>query len=229
MKYSQSSSIATKFLNQFTINEESQFEIQDLYQIEGPFTVKSLSDHLRKLFDEAIWKYNDNRFIYGDPLKTLHFIWAKYNDGRNVDYLELLQERCNFASSNNFGVPKIGLISFLDMQKLKCVTKEAVEKHFEGSFQGDITVGDDLESFIERIQRGEFTESEPDISSNISIQFKLLNDTEERKLENEEQEFLRSFQFASPDISRADMLESKSKLKFAKFVCYRKTYPLDDY
>ena len=206
-------------MNQFTIDEESQFEIQDLYQIEGSFTAESLKDHLQKLFDEAIQKYIDKQHIFQNYSNTLHIIWAKYNDGRNYDYLHLLQDRCS-----SFGL-SFGLISFVDMQKINCVTKEAVEKHYQGrGILPAISVGEDLESFIQRIRLGECIRFETD--SNTSFQFNLLSDFEEQKLENEDQKFLQSFQLASPDISAADMLVSKSKLKFAKFLYSRTTHLL---
>ena len=52
----------------------------------------------------------------------------------------------------------------------------------------------------------------------------IIDTEERRKLEEKNEDFMRTFEKAEPDVPEAEWKESESNMKFAKFSCSRKTY-----
>ena len=89
----------------------------------------------------------------------------------------------------------------------------------------DLSVGEDLETFIERIKNGEINK-ELDFKSSFFLC--LLDKVERKKLEEKNEDFMKTFLWGrKADVSEAEWKESESNLKFSRSVCLRFTYLID--
>ena len=128
-----------------------------------------------------------------------------------------------------FGL-KEAFISFFTTVKLSCITKEAMEEKFnikEGENEDqDVTIGDDLESFIQRITSGQITkQSLSDFGEKKqTCQLNLLTAEESKKLQLKDQNYLDSFHSANPDVPESIMKKSEYKTKFAETEFWRETF-----
>ena len=118
------------------------------------------------------------------------------------------------------------------MSKEKCITKEKFEEMYktdeESETRMDLSVGEDLETFIERIKNGEINKDTITVRGDRKRSFLLcLLDKEERKkLEQKDFDFMKTF-FLKADVPVAEWNASESNLKFSKSGCIRDTYFID--
>ena len=120
------------------------------------------------------------------------------------------------------------------MHKEKCITKEEFEKLYrsvgESETRKDLSVGEDLESFIERIKNGEIKKDRILECGDINYSFLLcLMDKEERKkLEQKDDYFMVTFNWGKEaDVTEVEWNASESNQKFSNSVCSRKTLFID--
>ena len=93
----------------------------------------------------------------------------------------------------------------------------------------NLSVGEDLETFIERIKNGEINKDTIPEDGEIIYPFLLcLLDKEERKkLEQKDYDFMKTFWFndnGKADVPEAEWKASESNMKFARSTCDRRTY-----
>merc|ERR1712176_62534 len=121
-------------------------------------------------------------------------------------------------------------LSFIYIQKLKCITKEAVEEKFKDKVfsddREDLTVGDDLDSLKMRILARQLTKNSLKEygEKKQTFQLSLLTNDERRKLERKDSLFLRQFYIPNPDVPEAIMKTSESNLKYLESECWRDTF-----
>ena len=133
------------------------------------------------------------------------------------------------------------ILSFIYMSKENCITKEKkyktkYEKKYktneESEKRMDLSVGEDLESFVEKIKNGKINKDTIPKDGYRSTTFLLcLLDKEERKkLDQKDETFLETFLWhgrGEVDVPEAEWEASESNLKFANNDCYRTTYFID--
>ena len=122
----------------------------------------------------------------------------------------------------------------VDMYKTNCITKEKFEEMYkteeESEIRMDLSVGEDLETFIERIKNGEINKDTiPEDGEDKDLFLLCLLDKEERKkLEEKDEDFMETFQLGEEaDVPEAEWNVSESNLKFSRSVCIRDTYYID--
>ena len=137
------------------------------------------------------------------------------------------------------------------MYKAKCITKEKFEEMYktaeENETRMDLSVGEDLETFIERNKNGEINKDTiPEDFRDDSIDFKrsfllcLLDNEERKKLEQKNEDFMETFDLygyirldgnirlrREADVPEAEWNASESNLKFSKSLCSRETHFVD--
>ena len=102
----------------------------------------------------------------------------------------------------------------------------------ENETRMDLSVGEDLETFIERIKNGEINKDTVSEYGDYEYSFLLcLLDKEERKkLEEKDLDFMSTFIWngsGEADVPEAEWNASESNLKFSRSACYRITYFID--
>jgi len=122
------------------------------------------------------------------------------------------------------------------MRKYQCITKETFEEMYkteeESETRIDLSVGEDLETFIERIKNEEINKDTIPEDGEYKKPFLLcLLDKEERKrLEEKDFDFMKTFYWnenGKADVSEAEWKESESNQKFSRSTCYRTTFIID--
>ena len=101
----------------------------------------------------------------------------------------------------------------------------------------DLSVGEDLDTFIERIKNGEINKDTISDYGEYSSTFLLcLLDKEERKkLEQKDYDFMKTFSWnrtvsagrGEADVPETELEASESNMKFARSRCLRRTYFID--
>ena len=96
----------------------------------------------------------------------------------------------------------------------------------------DLSVGEDLETFIGRIKNGEINKDTiPENGEEKKLFLLCLLDKEERKkLEQKDYDFMKTFlehSFGKADVPEAEWKASESNMKFARSKCFRHTYFID--
>ena len=140
------------------------------------------------------------------------------------------------------------ILSTIAMHREHCITKERYDELYkanEESERKDLSVGEDLETFIGRIKNGEinkdtirkFGDRRPHNEMFISTRRKfllcLLDKEERKKLEQEDRDFMRTFKDGyhkggrGADVPEAEWKRSESNMKFAKSYSFRDTYFID--
>ena len=111
------------------------------------------------------------------------------------------------------------------------MTKEKFEEMYQtkedSETRMDLSVGEDLETFIERIKNGEINKDTVSEYGDYEYSFLLclLDKGERKKLEEKDLDFMMTFDSGKEaDVSEADWNASESNLKFSNAFCYRKTY-----
>ena len=132
----------------------------------------------------------------------------------------------------NFGCTS-AILSLIYMDKENCITKEAYDELYktndETEERMDLSVGEDLETFIGRIKNGEINKDMiPEYGEKKSSFLLCLLDQEERKkLERKEENFMETFSlnyYGLADVPEAEWIASESNMKFASLDCERRTY-----
>ena len=117
------------------------------------------------------------------------------------------------------------------MRKRKCITKEKYEEAYKINDdieeRGDLSLGDDLETFVTDIKHGRLPE-EFSYASKFLI---CLLDTKDRKrLDQKDEEFMETFAWnfnGKADVPKAEWESSESNLKYSKSWCIRSTYLIE--
>ena len=137
---------------------------------------------------------------------------------------------------------KSAILSNIHMYKENCITKEKYEEMYktneESEKRMDLSVGEDLETFIERIKNGEINKDTiPEHGEKKSMFLLCLLDKEERrKLEQKQYHFMGTFFAPSVknyyigrevDVPEEEFKASESNMKFAKSKCTRWTCFID--
>ena len=171
--------------------------------------------------------------IFTNPLHIIYpYMWA--DDSFTKSIIQLSMKTIGLESA---------LVTTVWMAKEKCITKEQFDILYgitneEGEIKtdnlevrDDLSVGEDLETFIQRIKNGEITKEifpEGD-DKKTSYLLCLLDKEERRKLDRKDQKFFETF-FTGTD---ADVPEDEWKktefkhLKFSRSFASRKTYFID--
>ena len=137
------------------------------------------------------------------------------------------------------------ILSTITMYKEHCITKERYDELYKASEESermDLSLGEDLETFVGRIKNGEinkdtirkFGDRRPHNEMFISTRRKfllcLLDKEERKKLEQEDRDFMRTFKDGyhkggrGADVPEAEFKRSESNMKFAKSYSFRDTY-----
>ena len=157
-------------------------------------------------------------------LHQMHFIVYDFDETEVKDDIK--------KALKKFG-GKSAILSILDMFKDDCITKEKFEKMYkineESAKRRNLSIGEDLETFIKRIKNGEINKDTIPENGDRSNTFLLcLLDKEERKqLEQKDEDFLETFVSncrGNADVPEAEWAASESNLKFANTDCFRYTY-----
>ena len=138
---------------------------------------------------------------------------------------------------------KSAIVSRIDMSKQNCITKEKYLEMYktneDSEKRKDLSVGEDLETFIGNIKSGKLKkdtipeDGDYKLVYNESFLLCLLDEEESNKLEQEDEDFMETFHdfidpdYRSPDVPAAEWAASESSLKFARSECWRATYFID--
>ena len=133
----------------------------------------------------------------------------------------------------NFGGTS-AILSLINMRKYNCSTKEKYNKMYKTEEEReDLSVGEDLETFIERIKNGEINKHTIPEGEEFKKTFLLclLDEEERKKLERKDKDFMKTFHWKylgrEADVPEAEWKASESNMKFAKSYCSRTTYFID--
>ena len=212
-----------KFFNRFAIEEDDQFEIQNVYQMKLWNNYRDINFNKEKI-SGAI-----REIMKTKQLNQIHFIWAG-----NASFYSYKKEIRNYfkKAMKQHGLDS-AMLTIIGMEKQNCITKETFEKFYQVDKdideRDDLSIGEDLESFIRRIKLGEINKQTIPKGGELkeSFKFSLLNEDEKRKLEIKDEDFMKTFfmgEWDEADVPDAEMKMSESKLKFARSFCYRETY-----
>ena len=120
------------------------------------------------------------------------------------------------------------------MQKGDCITKEKFEEMYqtkeESETRMDLSVGEDLETFIERTKNGEIDKDTiPERGEHKYLFLLCLLDKKERKkLEHKDEDFIKTFyEGEEADVPEAEWNASESNLKFSRSSGVRITHFID--
>ena len=163
-------------------------------------------------------------------LNELHFILPYYSVASSYDVHKGIKKALKKFNC------KSAILSLISMNKSYCITMEKYDKMYktneESDKRKDLSVGEDLETFIGRIKNGEINkETIPKFGEWEKMFLLCLLDKEERKkLEQKDDDFMKTFFFG--DVGKADVPEaewkaSESNMKFAQSWCFRRTYLID--
>ena len=175
-----------------------------------------------------IWKIRDGKNISpiqdNSFIRQIHFIEVT----SGYDYLFFIKEDGIKKALKKFGHAS-AFLSEISMVKHNCITKEKYEEMYKTSEESeereDLSVGEDLEYFIGQIRKGKFLVGE---DYNPSFMLCLLDAEERKKLEEKDEDFMKTFFDAEADVPEAEWKESESNMKFANFSCTRRTYSITE-
>ena len=162
-------------------------------------------------------------------LNQLHFIVPdSYSEGDVIKTIKKVLKKFGFTSA---------ILSKIYMHKENCITMEKYEEMYktneESEKRMDLSVGEDLETFIGRIKNGEINKDTIPENGEYKRLFLLcLLDKEERKkLEQKDYDFMKTFSDGycgrEADVPEAEWKASESNMKFARSDCWRFTYFID--
>ena len=161
-------------------------------------------------------------------LNQLHFIVPLLFHGYSGYYMNQGIKK----ALKKFGCTS-AILSRIRMDKYNCITKEKYEEIYktneESEKRMDLSVGEDLETFTERIKNGEINKDTIPENGECSETFSicLLDKEERKKLEQKDYDFMETFWYSEADVPEAEWKASESNMKFAKSVSFRETYFID--
>ena len=162
-------------------------------------------------------------------LNQMHFIVTGYYSYANE------AERGIQKALKNFGCTS-AILSIVHMRKENCITKENYDQMYktkeESEKREDLSVGEDLETFIERIKNGKINKDTipEDGDHQKTFLLCLLGKEERKKLEQKDHDFMETFLMnykGEVDVPEAEWKVSESDMKFARSECIRRTYFFD--
>ena len=161
----------------------------------------------------------------------MHFILP--NGGPYGSYVNEAKRGIQKALKN-YGYAS-AILSTIYTRKENCITKEKFDEMYkttESEGRMDLSVGEDLETFIERIKNGLIKKDwiPEDGEKRGTFLICLLDEAERKKLEQKDKDFMRTFwlnSFGGADVSEAEWKASEYNLKFARSECERWTYFID--
>ena len=169
-------------------------------------------------------------------LNQLHFIVPFERVSFYYSYLKNDVHKGIKKALKKFGCTS-AILSKIYMVKTNCITMEKYEEMYktneETEERMDLSVGEDLESFIGRIKNGEINKNTipEDGEDSETFLLCLLDKEERKKLERKEEDFMRTFVDGyfdgygrEADVPEAEWIASESNMKFARSVCKRRTY-----
>ena len=125
------------------------------------------------------------------------------------------------------------ILSIVIMWRESCITKEAFDIEYgikegekiEVEDREDISVGEDLETFIKRIKNGQVNEiTVPNDGESNEIRLLCLLDAEKRKkLEKNDKDYIRTFESGIAEDAETEYPD----LKFAMSQAWRRTFIID--
>lgn len=200
-------------MNRFTIDENDQFEIPYAFQANlysRDWTQTSLWYIYNTLSAEA--KENCTKFR-----NHLHFIITK----RNVrfDYSFFIRSFKTFAKT--CGIEN-ATFTFVASKKQRCITKEDFEVFYkvdeDDDRRDDLSIGEDLESLLERIKSGEFCNSLVPVNDEYkeSFNIQLLTSEEMVKLKQKDKTFMETFASNDPDVTK-EKWTNRNQRKSSRF------------
>ena len=173
-------------------------------------------------------------------IRQIHFIVVSSYDYLSfINRAKIYKHRFSIEEDDEFEIHENGikkalkkfghtsaLLSTIRMVKENCITKEKYEEMYktneESEKREDLSVGEDLETFIGNIKMGKFPIRE---DYHPSFLLCLLDTAKRRKLEEKDEDFMETFyDDVEADVPDAEWKESESNMKFAKFSCRRRTY-----
>ena len=123
---------------------------------------------------------------------------------------------------------KSAILTDICMTKRNCITKEKYEEMYktneESEKRMDLSVGEDLETFIERIKNGKIGEHKE------TFLLCLLDKEQRKKLEEKDEYIMRTFYgnlSGRADVPEVEWKASECNMKYARSECLRKTYFID--
>ena len=136
------------------------------------------------------------------------------------------------------------ILSLIGMSKYHCITKEKYEELYKTNEDSEkrmvLSVGEDLETFIEKIKNGEINKytildktGNTSLTGDVSDTFLLclLDKDERKKLAQKDKAYMTTYVNhllgRDVDVPEDEWKASDSKMKFAKFECRRWTYFID--
>ena len=161
-------------------------------------------------------------------LNQLHFILPSYNYSRHDVKKGIKKALKKFGCTS-------AILSKIHMCKHNCITKEKYEEMYktdeESEKRMDLSVGEDLETFIGRIKNGEINKDTiPEHGAgdwNKTFLLCLLDKEERKKLEQKDYDFMKTFLYSKADVPEAEWKASESNMKFARSRCWRDTFFID--
>ena len=170
-------------------------------------------------------------------LNQLHFIVPFERVSFYYSYLKNDVHKGIKKALKKFGFTS-AILSKIYMVKTNCITMEKYEEMYktneESDDRKDLSVGEDLETFIENIKNGKMNKAVIPEDGDFQETFLLcLIDKEERKkLEQKDYDFMKTFSWNSTvsagrgeaDVPETELEASESNMKFARSYCYRWTY-----
>ena len=114
------------------------------------------------------------------------------------------------------------MVTMIRMERIKLITKEAMEKYTKGEEARKDSVNDDLESLFEDLRLGK----EP--KKKVYTYFlPKLTEEEMELVEQKDTNYFQTFNWPNPDVPEAEMLLSESDSKFLQGWGGRKTFTID--
>ena len=161
---------------------------------------------------------------FAKPQNLLHCIITKRNvnfdDWFFINSVKTFAVQCGIENA---------IFTFLVTKKTRCITQENFEDLYKTDEdvdeRDDLSIGEDLESLIERIKSGEIGKGLVPVNDEYkeSFNLKLLTPEEMTKLQQKDESFMKTFSEKDPDIPKETMDKSDSKKKFSSSTCWRKT------
>ena len=107
------------------------------------------------------------------------------------------------------------------------------QTEYESESRGTLSVGEDLENFIQRIKNGKMNKNMVHMEEGegfTSFMLCLLDKEEGKKLEQKDEDFMKTFsmnRYRKADVPEAEWKASESNLKFSQSYCSRETHYID--